>query len=532
MTLKTCLVEHDKCKIFMICRAKIDMATEIEGRGHVVHLIHGIRTHAAWQDRVTAILEDVGGVRVFSTRYGKFDLLSFLLPGPTRLPPIKKTLKDLLDAARVAKSTGSKLTVIAHSYGTHAIHEILADNPAIDIDNLILCGAIKGQECNWQAIHRASVKGVLINDYGTRDIWPATAASITWGYGNGGTYGIGHPFEDRRHPFSHSDFFNDDFVKKFWLPFFQSGTVTPAAYHPYPNHPWWFRLLDLPWRWVIAAGLAVLCFWVALSLSPAGDFLHRPAETEISLGADGKPLTGFVYFEEQQGRSTEDGVFRVRGIATLPPYNSLERGVVMRATSTARVREEATKHSEYLGEFTAGQCARIEQKPSNPTPNLTTATSGGWVLVRAIKCPKAALAPSLSESPTPIPSLPIDTVSIRPNWTSVNDNWPRSLGEAEDFRRVRETVLRQCGGCLRLNDESTVALGGVSNTEGSRITVDARLCNSGIRFALQGFKLMQANNAPMAMTARYSTTDVKPGVITHIQIDDLANVKLAPIACL
>ncbi|WP_156800056.1 hypothetical protein [Novosphingobium resinovorum] len=363
------------------------MVTEFGGQGHVVHLIHGIRTHAAWQERVTAMLEDVGGVRVFSTRYGKFDLLSFLLPGPTRLPPIKKTLKDLLDAARVAKSTGSKLTVIAHSYGTHAIHEILAENPAIDIDNLILCGAIKGQECNWQAVQRASVKGTLINDYGTKDVWPVIAASITWGYGNGGTYGIGHPFDDRRHPFSHSDFFDEDFVRKFWLPFFQSGTVTPTAYRSYPINPWWFRFLDLPWRWVIAAGLAALCFWLAISLLSQKNILPPPTENEISLGANGQPLTGFVYFEERQGRSTEDGVFRVRGTAALPAYSGLDRGTLMRATSTARVREEPTKHSEYLGAFKAGQCASIEEKPSNPTPNLTSATSGGWVLVRAVKCP-------------------------------------------------------------------------------------------------------------------------------------------------
>jgi pimeloyl-ACP methyl ester carboxylesterase len=160
-------------------------------RDQVVHLVHGIRTHADWQDRVIAILEGVEGVTVVPTRYGKFGLVSFLLPGPTRNPPIQKTLSGLLDAQKQAKESNSTLTVIAHSYGTHAIFKILSNNPAIKIDNLILCGAVKGQECNWQSIREANDINVLINDYGAMDLWPAMAASITWGYGNGGTYGIG-----------------------------------------------------------------------------------------------------------------------------------------------------------------------------------------------------------------------------------------------------------------------------------------------------------------------------------------------------
>lgn len=121
---------------------------------HIVHLIHGIRTHAAWQDRVTAILEEIPHVKVVATRYGKFDLIRFLLPGPGRLPPIRKTLADLLGAIRLARATNSKLTVIAHSYGTHAIFRILSENPEIDIDNLLLCGAIKGHESNWSSVKR------------------------------------------------------------------------------------------------------------------------------------------------------------------------------------------------------------------------------------------------------------------------------------------------------------------------------------------------------------------------------------------
>lgn len=243
------------------------MTDDVAGtRGQIVHLIHGIRTYAGWQERVISILESVNGTKVFATRYGKFDLMSFLLPGPTRRPPIRKTLTDLIHTLKLAEKAGSSLTIIAHSYGTHAIHEILSQHPSIEIDNLILCGAIKGSECNWLGIKKANVRGTLINDYGTKDVWPVAAASFTWGYGKGGTYGIGQPFIDRRHPLKHSDFFDDNFVKKFWLPFFQTGQIVPADYEANPNHPWWFSVIDKPWRWGIASFFGIVSAWIAIIL--------------------------------------------------------------------------------------------------------------------------------------------------------------------------------------------------------------------------------------------------------------------------
>lgn len=117
-------------------------------------------------------------------------------------------------------------------------------------------------------------------------------------------------------------------------------------------------------------------------------------------------------------------------------------------------------------------------------------------------------------------------------WTRVNDDWPESLGAEDDFHRVEDTVLRQCGACMKPKDESTLALGGVSNTAGSRIAIDATTCTAGVRLALRGAKLMEARNAPMAMTMRYSRVDIEPGRTTYILIDDVANVAMSPIACL
>lgn len=127
---------------------------------------------------------------------------------------------------------------------------------------------------------------------------------------------------------------------------------------------------------------------------------------------------------------------------------------------------------------------------------------------------------------------PAGPKTVRPSWTSINDDWPESPGAASDFVRVRDTVLRQCGNCLKPKDESTIAPGGVSNSTGSRIAIDAKECSVGIRLALRGGKVMQAANAPMAFTQRYARVDIEPKQLTYILIDDVINVELSPLACL
>lgn len=110
--------------------------------------------------------------------------------------------------------------------------------------------------------------------------------------------------------------------------------------------------------------------------------------SEVAMTTDGEPLRGFIYYEEQNGQMTEDGVFRVIGSQQLPVYSRLTVGSILRATSTARVRQEATKASDFLGQFQAGQCARIERDANAPLSKLTSASSGGWIFAQAIACPK------------------------------------------------------------------------------------------------------------------------------------------------
>jgi hypothetical protein len=232
---------------------------------HYVVLIHGIRTRADWQDMVKETLETVEGIEVRRFQYGRFDLLSFLLPGPTRLPPIKRTKKNLSGVINDARKRGAKLSVIAHSYGTYAIANILHEDSNIEIDNLIFCGSIVNNNYDWYRI-RSQISGKIINDFGVMDVWPVAAKSITWGYGDTGTYGIGDPIEDRRHSKNHSGFFERDFVEIFWKSFFSSGHIyrEEVGNGLVPKAPFWFDIFSIPWRYVLLS-LVAAGIWFSFS---------------------------------------------------------------------------------------------------------------------------------------------------------------------------------------------------------------------------------------------------------------------------
>ena len=169
-----------------------------------------------------------------------------------------------------------------------------------------------------------------------------------------------------------------------------------------------------------------------------------------------------------------------------------------------------------------------------------TAVAAGWPSQWArILLPEPAAETSLAskiggDSPALADPEPVSPTfkPVRPNWTIVNDDWPMAPGEVANFKRVQSTVLRECGACLKMIDETTVAPGGVSHTTGSRISVDARTCRRGVRLALRALKVMQAPNAPMAVTTRYARVDIPARRITHILVDDVINFEVSPIACL
>jgi hypothetical protein len=209
----------------------------------VVVLIHGIRDHALWQQEIRDILE-VAGFKVVSTNYGRFDLIRFLMPiGFFR----KKAIAEVLNQLNITfhSNPGSEVSVIAHSFGTYIIGHILRDNFNLKFDKIILCGSVLKYNFPFEQFQNR-FSSEIINEVGTKDIWPAFAESVTAEYGSAGTFGFHRPLiYDRWHNGAgHGYFLDENFCRKYWLPFLKDGTVVPDSESPEQPH-WLAKTLSI-----------------------------------------------------------------------------------------------------------------------------------------------------------------------------------------------------------------------------------------------------------------------------------------------
>jgi pimeloyl-ACP methyl ester carboxylesterase len=273
----------------------------------IVVLIHGIRTTAEWAELVRGLLERLPGVSVVPIGYGYFDVLRFLLPGPTRRTPVERVRRELT-AVRSAHPEAF-ITVIAHSFGTYIISRILADEAHPRLGRLVLCGSIIPQHFRWDLCsHRVDHKPIL-NECGTQDIWPILAGRVTWGYGPSGTFGFrSGSVVDRFHEVSHSGFFRKEFIESYWSPIIGGGRAFDSGLVERSRAPRWQTLLSrMPIR-------SMLLCWLLLVVNryPFGQpaQLTSSVPPSISSARPGSP-TGMTTPEPRDasqsvGTSTSD----------------------------------------------------------------------------------------------------------------------------------------------------------------------------------------------------------------------------------
>lgn len=208
---------------------------------HLVVLVHGIRTHAVWQEAVKQMFDGTG-VTVIPIGYGFLDVVRFLIP-LARGNAIKRAKKEF--KAIKLQHPNASISVIAHSFGTYLITKILCPDQGIRLKRLILCGSIIPVDYDWGSIQGLPHRDSVLNDVGSKDAWPVLANTVTWGFGPSGTYGFKQfAVTDRFHNLSHSDFFSDGWVRKFWLPFIRYGEITPSDWEVVrPSPPYWMDVL-------------------------------------------------------------------------------------------------------------------------------------------------------------------------------------------------------------------------------------------------------------------------------------------------
>lgn len=193
----------------------------------VILLVHGIQTDGAWQKLVQAEFRSIAKTNVHALGFEFFNAAQLF--SPFRKGPIEKIEREYRDV--VAQEPKARIIVIAHSFGTYITSKLLSEYPRIKFDKIIFCGAIVPKDFRWE-MHADNLNSTsILNDVGTRDIWPIIATTVSLGYGASGRIGFQtNRVTDRYFNFKHSDFFTQNHIRKYWLPFIKNGKIVSSEW--------------------------------------------------------------------------------------------------------------------------------------------------------------------------------------------------------------------------------------------------------------------------------------------------------------
>jgi hypothetical protein len=194
----------------------------------VVVLVHGIRTFAEWQSMLKREFSLIG-IPVAPTNYGYFDLLRFLLPVPWFRAEALNRLRILIEQIK-ADYPRAKISFLAHSFGTYLVSRFLQEQPNFQAHRVVFCGSVVKYNFLFEQI-RSRFEAPIVNEASARDPWPLVAQNLSVGYGSVGTRGFNQSIVvvDRWHKgFGHSQYLEQSFCRKFWLPFFSEGIIVES----------------------------------------------------------------------------------------------------------------------------------------------------------------------------------------------------------------------------------------------------------------------------------------------------------------
>jgi hypothetical protein len=225
----------------------------------VIVLVHGIRDFALWQSTIRATLERLG-FRVELTNYGRLNLVEFLVPISYFR---QRAIDQIWEQVRIIRQNypSRSISFIAHSFGTYLVAWILSKEFDLQASRVIFCGSVLSYKFRFQQIQGRYTTPIL-NEVGTRDVWPAMAESITFGYGSAGTYGFRRPLvRDRWHNGArHGFFLSAEFCRTYWVPFLTTGAVLDQE-EELQAPPAWVQIVSvLKIKYAILIGAIVIAY--------------------------------------------------------------------------------------------------------------------------------------------------------------------------------------------------------------------------------------------------------------------------------
>jgi pimeloyl-ACP methyl ester carboxylesterase len=312
----------------------------VQDEVRLVVLVHGIRDFAPWQMTIGDIFKKEG-YEVGQANYGRMNLIEFLLP----IPYFRKKASEAvwIDIRAAVKHVRDKypnrklrVSVIAHSFGTYVVTKLLKEEFDLELERLILCGAVVHYRFPFQQVSNRFEAPVL-NDVGGRDPWPAVAEAVTFGYGSAGTYGFRRRpiVEDRYHEHApHGYFFEPGFARKYWLPFLNDGTIVPSGGQAGNAAPF-IRLLSIfKVKYLVLAALIALIAFAGLravyrsdpvAINASKTFYWSSVQSFVNEAAEPCPLFGLLCVVPQIAQMiTERRFAKVDIVANEPGGPSLD----------------------------------------------------------------------------------------------------------------------------------------------------------------------------------------------------------------
>jgi hypothetical protein len=180
--------------------------------------LHGIRTRGDWQKALAPLLAEQGFVP-HPLDFGWFTALGLLVP-----PIMKKKLEWLRSEYEwvVSRDPKCRPSVVAHSFGSWLVANLIDKYPQVRFDKVILMGSIVDRNFDWKKVIDRGQINFLRNDYGEKDIWPRAAGLFGYKCGASGCLGFisacrlieQKPFEQ----YSHSTYFTHLHFSEEWIP--------------------------------------------------------------------------------------------------------------------------------------------------------------------------------------------------------------------------------------------------------------------------------------------------------------------------
>ena len=158
----------------------------------------------------------------------------------------------------------AKISVIAHSFGTFIIADLIRRDRLDRLEFVVFCGSIMPLDFPWTEFKERFRR--VFNDCGEKDIWPIVAKSVAFRCGVSGRFGFGDAalVVNRFHDVDHVGFLNRSFARRYWRPIFRADEKIPDG-NICRSPPSFLQgvLLRLKGILVFACALLLALYWLA-----------------------------------------------------------------------------------------------------------------------------------------------------------------------------------------------------------------------------------------------------------------------------